>query len=48
MKPRVFIETDADRKRQLQMRLTVRLPDWFGQPTSNAKYPKQAEVLVVV
>jgi len=45
MKPLVFLETDPDRKRQLQMRLTVQLPDWFGQPDSNAQYAKQAQVL---
>jgi GNAT superfamily N-acetyltransferase len=45
MKPRVFVETDPERKRQLQMRLTAQLPEWFGQPASNAKYAKQAEVL---
>jgi hypothetical protein len=45
MKPRVFVETDADRKRQLQMPLTVWFPDWVGQPASNANYAKQAEVL---
>src|SRR5215469_3177503 len=45
MKARVFVETDPDRKRQLQMRLTAQLPQWFGKPDSNAKYAKQAEVL---
>jgi hypothetical protein len=42
---RVFLETDPDRQRQLQMRLTAQLPQWFGQPDANAKYAKQAEVL---
>jgi GNAT superfamily N-acetyltransferase len=45
MKPLVFLEADPDRKRQLQMQLTAQLPEWFGQPDSNAKYAKQAEVL---
>ncbi len=45
MKPLVFIETDPDRKRQLQMLLTAQLSEWFGQPDSNAKYARQAEVL---
>ena len=45
MKPSVFVESDPDRKRQLQMRLTAQLPEWFGKPASNAKYAKQAEVL---
>jgi GNAT superfamily N-acetyltransferase len=45
MKPFVFLETDSDRKRQLQMRLAAQLPEWFGQPASNAKYARQAEVL---
>jgi GNAT superfamily N-acetyltransferase len=45
LKPSVFVETDPDRKRQLQMRLTARLPQWFGNPDSNAKYAKQAEFL---
>jgi hypothetical protein len=45
MKPVVFLEIDPDRKRQLQMRLTTQLPEWFGQPDSNAKYARQAEVL---
>jgi GNAT superfamily N-acetyltransferase len=45
MKPLVFLETDPDRKRQLQMRLTAQLPEWFGQPDSNAQYARQAEVL---
>jgi GNAT superfamily N-acetyltransferase len=45
MKPRVFLETNPDRKRQLQMRLTAQLPEWFGKPASNAQYAKQAEVL---
>lgn len=41
----MFLETDPDRKRQLQMRLTAQLPEWFGQPDSNAQYARQAEVL---
>jgi GNAT superfamily N-acetyltransferase len=45
MKPRVFLEIDPDRKRQLQMRLTAQLPEWFGKPASNATYAHQAEVL---
>jgi GNAT superfamily N-acetyltransferase len=45
MKPRVFVETDPDRKRQLQMQLTARLPQWFAKPDSNAKYAKHAEFL---
>jgi hypothetical protein len=45
MKPLVFLETDPDRKRQLQMRLTAQLPEWFGQPDSNAQYAGQAEIL---
>ena len=45
MKPLVFLETDPDRKRQLQMRLTAQLPEWFGQPESNAEYARQAAVL---
>jgi GNAT superfamily N-acetyltransferase len=45
MKPYVFLEIDPGRKRQLQMWLTAQLPEWFGQPASNAKYARQAEVL---
>jgi GNAT superfamily N-acetyltransferase len=45
MKPLVFVETDPDRKRRLQIQLTAQLPEWFGKPVSNAKYAKQAEVL---
>jgi GNAT superfamily N-acetyltransferase len=45
MKPRVLVETDPERKRQLQIRLTAQLPEWFGQPAFNAKFAKQAEVL---
>ena len=45
MKPSVFVESDPDRKRQLQMRLTAQLPEWFGKPASNAKYAREAEVL---
>jgi GNAT superfamily N-acetyltransferase len=45
LKPLVFVETDRDRKRQLQMRLTAQLPEWFGKPASNAEYAKHAEVL---
>jgi GNAT superfamily N-acetyltransferase len=41
----VFLEPDPARKRELQERLTAMLPDWFGQPKSNAKYAMQAEVL---
>jgi GNAT superfamily N-acetyltransferase len=41
----VLVETDPDRKRQLQMQLTARLPQWFGKPDSNAKYAKQTEFL---
>ena len=33
------------RKRELQERLTAMLPQWFGQPKSNARYAMQAEVL---
>jgi hypothetical protein len=47
MQPRVFLENDPDRKRQLQGRLTAQLPDWFGKPASNANYAKQAEVWMV-
>jgi GNAT superfamily N-acetyltransferase len=45
MKPLVFLETDPDRKRHLQMRLTAQLPEWFGQPDSNTQYARQAEIL---
>jgi GNAT superfamily N-acetyltransferase len=45
VKPVVFLEIDPDRKRQLQMQLTAQLPEWFGQPDSNAKYARRAEVL---
>jgi GNAT superfamily N-acetyltransferase len=45
LKPRVFVETDPDRKRQLQMQLTARRAQWFGKPDPNAKYAKQAEFL---
>src|SRR5215467_1707308 len=41
----VFLEGDPVRKRELQERLTTTLPWWFGQPTSNAKYAMQAEIL---
>jgi hypothetical protein len=34
----VFLELDPARKRELQEHLTALLPDWFGQPQSNAKY----------
>ena len=33
------------RKRELQERLTAELPQWFGQPASNANYARLAEVL---
>ena len=39
----VFLELDPARKRELQEHLTALLPDWFGQPQSNAKYAAQAE-----
>ena len=45
MKPLVFLETDPDRKRQLQVRLTAQLSEWLGQPDSNPKYARQAEAL---
>jgi hypothetical protein len=45
MKPLVFLEADPHRKRQLQIRLTGQLPEWFGQPDSNAQYARQAEIL---
>src|SRR5258708_2133200 len=45
MQTRVFLEPGPRRKRELQERLTSMLPEWFGQPTSNAKYAKQAELL---
>jgi hypothetical protein len=41
LKPRVLVETDPDRKRQLQMQLTAQLPQWFGKPDSSAKYAEQ-------
>jgi hypothetical protein len=41
----VSLEIDPDRKQQLQMRLTAQLPEWSGQPDSNAQYARQAEVL---
>ena len=42
---KVFLEADPVRKRELQERLTAGLPEWFGQPKSNAKYAMQAEIL---
>ena len=45
MRPNVFLEPDPDRKRELQERLTILLPDWFGRPDSNARYAAQAELL---
>lgn len=42
---RVFLEPSPARKRELQERLTAELPQWFGQPESNAKYAMLAEVL---
>jgi len=41
----VFLEPNPARKRELQEHLSAMLPDWFGQPESNAKYAVQAEIL---
>jgi GNAT superfamily N-acetyltransferase len=41
----VFLEPSPVRKRELQERLTAALPQWFGCPTSNAKYAMLAEIL---
>jgi hypothetical protein len=41
----VFLEPSPVRKRELQERLTAALPQWFGLPTSNAKYAMLAEIL---
>jgi NAD(P)-dependent dehydrogenase (short-subunit alcohol dehydrogenase family) len=41
----VSLETDARLKRQMQEQLTIRLPEWFGQPESNRRYAAQAELL---
>ena len=41
----VFLEPSPLRKRELQERLTAALPQWFGQPKSNAKYAMLAETL---
>jgi N-acetylglutamate synthase-like GNAT family acetyltransferase len=41
----VFLEPSPLRKRELQERLTAALPQWFGQPKSNAKYAMLAEIL---
>jgi ribosomal protein S18 acetylase RimI-like enzyme len=41
----VFLEADPVRKRELQEHLTTKLPGWFSQPMSNAKYALQAEIL---
>jgi N-acetylglutamate synthase-like GNAT family acetyltransferase len=45
MAARVFLETNAARKRTLQEHLAALLPEWFGKPESNAKYAAQAEIL---
>jgi len=42
---KIFFEPDPARKRELQERLTAMLPQWFGQPASNAHYAMQAEIL---
>jgi ribosomal protein S18 acetylase RimI-like enzyme len=42
---KVFLEPSPLRKRELQERLTAALPEWFGQPASNAKYATLAEFL---
>jgi GNAT superfamily N-acetyltransferase len=41
----VFLEVIPRRKRELQERLTARLPQWFGLQEPNAKYAMLAEVL---
>ena len=41
----VVLEPNPARKRELQEHLSAMLPDWFGQPESNAKYAVQAEIL---
>ena len=38
-------ESDPKTRRALQERLTAQLPQWFGQPDSNAKYARAAEAL---
>jgi ribosomal protein S18 acetylase RimI-like enzyme len=45
MQARVFLEPAPRPKRELQEQLTKMLPEWFGQPVSNAKYAQQAELL---
>jgi GNAT superfamily N-acetyltransferase len=41
----VFLEPNPARKRDLQERLTAKLPGWFGKADSNANYALQAELL---
>jgi GNAT superfamily N-acetyltransferase len=41
----VFLEPSPVRKRELHERLTAALPQWFGSPTSNAKYTTLAVIL---
>jgi GNAT superfamily N-acetyltransferase len=45
MAAKVFLESDAARKRALQERLAAELPAWFGKAEANAAYAAQAEVL---
>lgn len=42
---RVFLETSPGHKRELQVRLTALLADWFGKAESNAHYADLAESL---
>ena len=41
----VFLEPSPVRKRELHGRLTAALPQWFGLPTTNAKYSMLTEIL---
>jgi ribosomal protein S18 acetylase RimI-like enzyme len=41
----VSIESNPQRKREIQQNLTALLPDWFGQAKANLHYAEQAEVL---
>jgi GNAT superfamily N-acetyltransferase len=42
---RIFLDTDAVRKRELQRHLTALLPEWFGVAEANAAYARMAESL---
>jgi GNAT superfamily N-acetyltransferase len=41
----VFLEKSPSRKRELQGRLTAKLPEWFGKKESNERYALRAETL---